>query len=160
MEIIVYAIYPRTRKKATLNLENVRGSVIMKFRFRRRYFMEMDEKLEEMGPPGDRGSDFRQGDKLNRFIARFIDLLIALILLKLFSPFGFFAGLTYLLISDGFLKGQSIGKHLLGVCVVFRDSGGVNPFRLSILRNLPIVLAYGVYIIPYVGWFFFALYWF
>ena len=118
--------------------------------------MQRDEKIEKMSLSGENPPDSPRGDTLNRFIARFIDLLIAMILMKIFSPFGFYAGVTYLFISDGFLGGQSIGKHLLGVRVVSRDSGRVNPFRLSILRNLPIVLAYGVYIIPYVGWFFFA----
>ena len=118
--------------------------------------MQRDEEGEEMSLPGDQGHLFPQGNKLNRFIARIIDLLIAMILMKLFWPFGFYAGVTYLFISDGFSGGQSIGKYLLGIRVVSRDSFRVNPFRLSILRNLPIVLAYGVYIIPYVGWFFFA----
>ena len=118
--------------------------------------MQTDEKGEQMGLPGEGSPGFPRGNNLNRFIARVIDLLIALILMKLFSPFGFYAGVTYLFISDGFSGGQSIGKYLLGVRVVSRDSDRVNPFRLSILRNLPIVIAYGVYVIPYVGWFFFA----
>ncbi len=99
---------------------------------------------------------YPKANLLNRFIAKVIDLLIALAFLQLLPPIGLYAGITYLFIADGFAKGQSLGKYLLGLYVLSRDSPEMNPFRLSVLRNLPLVLAYVLFLIPYVGWFFFV----
>jgi len=99
---------------------------------------------------------FPKANKLNRVIAKSIDLLIAMALSQILEPVGFYAGVLYLLISDGFAGGQSLGKNLLGMMVLSRESSGVNPFRLSIIRNLPIVGGFSLFFVPYVGLFFFV----
>jgi hypothetical protein len=86
-------------------------------------------------------------------IARLVDGLVAAAAAKLAPPVGWLGGLTYLLIADGFSGGRSLGKRLIGlqtICPRTRDASG---FRESILRNLPLGLAYVLYAVPYVGWF-------
>ncbi len=57
-------------------------------------------------------------NKLNRFIAKAVDLLIVGFFSEIFYPYGLIAGLLYLLIGDGFFNGQSLGKKLIGLKVV------------------------------------------
>ena len=56
---------------------------------------------------------FPKADVVHRFIAKFIDFLIVAALARVFSPVGFFAGMTYLLIADGLFQGRTKGTHLL-----------------------------------------------
>ncbi|HEX9758613.1 MAG TPA: hypothetical protein VGB26_12595 [Nitrospiria bacterium] len=109
--------------------------------------MEADEEVDNAFP---------KANNLNRAIAKSIDLLIAMALSQILQPVGFYAGVLYLLIADGFAGGQSLGKYLLGITVLSRELSEINPFRLSILRNLPIVFGFVLFCVPYVGWFFFA----
>jgi len=55
---------------------------------------------------------YSKANLLNRFIAKFIDLLIVGAFLKFLPPIGFLAGLTYLLVGDGLYDGKSLGKNL------------------------------------------------
>jgi hypothetical protein len=89
---------------------------------------------------------------LHRLIAKFIDLLLAAALARLLPPVGFFGGITYLLISDGFLGGRSIGKWLIGLKTIVVERNGPCTFRESIQRNGPLAVAYLLYFVPYVGW--------
>ena len=91
---------------------------------------------------------------LHRLIAKFIDLLLVAALARLLPPVGFFGGITYLLISDGFLGGRSLGKWLIGLKTVIVDKNGPCTFRESILRNGPLAVAYLLFFVPYVGWLF------
>jgi uncharacterized RDD family membrane protein YckC len=89
---------------------------------------------------------------LNRFIAKVIDLLIVAAVSKPVPPIGVLAGLSYLLLADGFGGGRSVGKRLIGLQTIVprtRDPAG---FRESIIRNLPCGLAQLAFEIPYVGW--------
>ncbi len=91
-----------------------------------------------------------KADLFNRVLAKFIDFLIASVLLFLPMPIGFFAALTYLLIADGIPpKGQSIGKKLIGLKVVINpvsENPRVCNWRHSVIRNLPFVfLGFGVF---------------
>lgn len=95
---------------------------------------------------------FPKADVLHRFIAKFIDFLIVAALARLFSPVGFFAGMTYLLIADGLFQGQSAGKRLIGLQTLRFDTGTPVSFRESILRNVPVGVAYLCLIVPYIGW--------
>jgi len=90
---------------------------------------------------------------LNRFVARIIDLMIAAALSKLLYPVGFFAGLTYLLIADGFFDGRSLGKKLINLRTV-KSTGELCTYKESILRNLTVAAGYLFFFIPYVGWLF------
>lgn len=90
---------------------------------------------------------------LNRFVARIIDLIIAAALSKLLYPVGFFAGLTYLLIADGFFDGRSLGKKLINLRTV-KSTGELCTYKESILRNLTVAAGYLFFFIPYAGWLF------
>ncbi len=90
---------------------------------------------------------------LNRFVAKLIDLIIALAASSLIPNVGMLAGLAYLLIADGFSGGQSIGKRLIGLQTVVLQTRETSGFKESIVRNLPFAVAYLVVPLPfYVGW--------
>ena len=89
---------------------------------------------------------------LNRGIAKLIDLFIVAAASQMIGPLGFLAGLAYILISDGFAGGRSIGKRLIGLQTVFPGRREAAGFRDSIIRNLPFAVAQLAFAIPYVGW--------
>lgn len=95
---------------------------------------------------------FPKADVVHRFIAKFIDFLIVAVLARVFSPVGFFAGMTYLLIADGLFQGRSAGKRLIELQTLRSDTGTAVAFRESILRNVPLAVAYLCLTIPYIGW--------
>lgn len=84
-------------------------------------------------------------DPLCRWIAKFIDLLIAMALSRLLSPIGFFAGMTYLLVADGMTPGYSVGKRVFDLAV-YDGEGLPCSVRASIVRN--VILA-----VPYAAWY-------
>jgi len=102
-------------------------------------------------PGGSAGGLDLKADYLPRFVARIIDLLVAAALAHVASPTGFFAGLTYLLIADGVMPGRSLGKAVIGLRVITTD-GQLAGLRESILRNLPIGVAFLLAVIPWIGW--------
>lgn len=89
---------------------------------------------------------------LNRFIAKFVDLIVVATAGQVVPPVGWLAGLAYVLIGDGLTGGQSLGKRLIGLQTVIPRSREVSGFRESIVRNLPLALAYLLFPIPYIGW--------
>lgn len=89
---------------------------------------------------------------LNRLIAKFIDLILVAAADRLVPPVGWLAGLAYVLIADGFSGGRSIGKRLIGLQTVVPRSRDVAGFRESIIRNLPLALAYLLFSLPFIGW--------
>jgi hypothetical protein len=89
---------------------------------------------------------------LNRFIAKFLDAIIAAAASRLVPPVGWLAGLAYVLIADGFSGGRSIGKRLIGLQTVIPRTRECSGFKESIIRNLPLALAYLLFPIPYLGW--------
>ena len=95
---------------------------------------------------------YPKANTLNRYLAKFIDVLIAVGLSKLLPPVGFFAGLLYIIIADGFFEGQSIGKKLIGLRAIVLAEGKKAGFREAIIRNIPFAIAYTLCLIPYVGW--------
>lgn len=97
---------------------------------------------------------YGKANLLNRFIAKFIDLLIVGALLKLLPPVGFLAGLTYLLIGDGLFDGRSLGKKFIGLRVILTEKDRGCSFRESIIRNLPFGIGYILFSIPWIGWIF------
>src|SRR3972149_8066343 len=106
---------------------------------------EFRESNEEDSP------EYSKASVLNRFVAKIIDLIVAAAFSKLLSPVGFFAGLTYLLIADGFFDGRSLGKKLIRLRTI-RIDGGLCTYKDSILRNISIAVGYALFFIPYVGW--------
>ncbi len=95
---------------------------------------------------------YPKANTLNRYLAKFIDVLISVGLSKLLPPVGFFAGLLYIIIADGFFEGQSIGKKLIGLRTIVLSEGKKAGFREAIIRNIPFAIAYTLCLIPYVGW--------
>ncbi|MBC8412536.1 MAG: RDD family protein [Nitrospira sp.] len=96
---------------------------------------------------------------IDRFIAKTIDLLVVATVISIIPGTGFYIGLAYIMLSDGFWSGRSIGKKLIGLRVVCSsDSGLENPcgFKESIYRNISFAagyLLYGILLgIPFVGW--------
>ena len=98
---------------------------------------------------------------LNRFIAKGIDFFVVAFLwvfLVFFeaSYLGMLAGISYILIADGFFDGQSLGKKLVKIRVVmFKDEQPSKcSFKGSIVRNS--LLAVVIFAqIPFIGWFIF-----
>jgi hypothetical protein len=88
---------------------------------------------------------------LNRFIAKFIDLLVVMALSQVLPPVGYLAALTYLLIKDGFSGGRSIGKRLIGLHVIIRERSAPCTFRESVIRNFPLAVAFLLAFIPLAG---------
>ena len=95
--------------------------------------------------------EYSKASVLNRLVAKIIDLIVAAAFSKLLPPVGFFAGLTYLLIADGFFDGRSLGKKLIKLRTV-KTGGELCTYKDSILRNLTIAIGYILFFIPYVGW--------
>ncbi len=115
----------------------------------------MPTMTEEVNFAKTEASDFQEYHKagtLNRFVARIIDLIIAAALSMLLYPVGFFAGLTYILIADGFFDGRSLGKKLINLRTIKND-GELCSYKESVLRNITIACGYLFFFIPYVGWF-------
>jgi uncharacterized RDD family membrane protein YckC len=81
-----------------------------------------------------------KADLLHRVLAKLIDALIVGALCTIPKMVGVAAGATYILISDGFFGGQSVGKKLIGLRVVVRDLDGSSTrpctFKDSLIRNL------------------------
>jgi len=88
---------------------------------------------------------------LNRFIAKFIDIIIIAAVAN-FGLVGWLAGMAYVLIADGFPGGQSIGKRVIGLQTVVPDAREVASFKESIIRNLPLAVGYLLLLVPYIGW--------
>lgn len=95
----------------------------------------------------------QKADLTTRIVAGFIDLLIIIGLTRLPDVIGFLSASGYLLIRDGLFKRQSVGKKLIGLRVIASDDPEfVITYRESIIRNVPLVIAYILFLIPYAGW--------
>ena len=92
-----------------------------------------------------------KANSLNRVIAKAIDFLIVGALLEILPKVGYFAGIVYLLICDGLFEGRSIGKRLIGLEVVVRDTRQACSFRESILRNFHFGIGLMLMKIPLIG---------
>lgn len=82
----------------------------------------------------------KKGDSIHRAIGKSIDFVLMGVLLLLPNLVGIFAAGLYILVSDGFFRGQSVGKKLVGLRVVATDPGQEGSkctFRRSVVRNFP-----------------------
>jgi uncharacterized RDD family membrane protein YckC len=108
---------------------------------------------EEVGGAHSVGAGiYPKAQVLNRGIAKLIDLFIVAAADQAIAPVGFFAGLAYILIADGFAGGRSIGKRVIGLQTVVPERREPAGFRESIIRNLPVAAAQLAFAVPYVGW--------
>jgi uncharacterized RDD family membrane protein YckC len=98
----------------------------------------------------------------SRFVAKLIDVMIALTLAKIvLSPLGPVIAILYSLFADGFrfgrLRGQSLGKALMGLRVIDRSSKEFCSLKQSVIRNSPVGFAIVFAVIPIYGWILLAL---
>lgn len=108
---------------------------------------------EEVGGAHSMGAGiYPKAQVLNRGIAKLIDLFVVVAASQVIPPVGFFGGLAYILVADGFSGGRSIGKRLIGLQTVLPDRRTAAGFRESIIRNLPFAVAQVAFAVPYVGW--------
>lgn len=96
--------------------------------------------------------NLKKADLTNRFLAKFIDGLIASALALVLDPVGTLMGATYILFADGLTGGQSLGKRLTGLRVVKVDDGEVITFKDSMVRNVHLTVIYLFSLIPVFGW--------
>jgi uncharacterized RDD family membrane protein YckC len=95
----------------------------------------------------------KRADLITRAVAGLVDLLLVIGLARLPDVIGFLSAAGYILIRDGLFDRRSIGKKLMGLRVLsLEESGSAATYRESIIRNVPIVLAYFLFLIPYAGW--------
>jgi hypothetical protein len=100
---------------------------------------------------GEEGSPYPKASLLLRGGARVIDIAIAYGLYRVTGPAGFVIALLYVLFADGWLNGQSVGKKLLGVKVIYLPTRAAARHRDSVLRNAPFGLVLLLGMMPDLG---------
>lgn len=110
--------------------------------------------MEEEGVGANPGGSgvYPKAQVLDRFIAKLADVVIVAAADKMIPPVGSLGGLAYILIADGFSGGRSLGKRLVGLQTVLARTRDVSGLKESIIRNLPLALAYVLFPIPFIGW--------
>jgi len=102
------------------------------------------------------GSPYPKADLVLRGLARIFDLLLAYALARVAGPVGPLFACIYLLVADGLIHGQSLGKRIFGVraMLVPRGARQGRPagYRESVLRNAPFALLGLFYGVTLVGW--------
>jgi len=88
---------------------------------------------------------------LLRAVSKSIDFILILAAAEALPLAGWLGGVVYLLISDGLMKGQSLGKKLTGL-KVRTASGEPCSIKDSIVRNSTLALGLLLWKIPVVGW--------
>ena len=97
------------------------------------------------------GSPYPKASLLLRAGGRLVDLVVAITLYFSTGPAGVVVALLYLLFADGMLQGQSLGKRLFGVKVVYLPTGQGARHRDSVLRNSPFGLVIVLGMMPDLG---------
>src|SRR5512133_1512071 len=103
------------------------------------------------------GSPYPKADLTLRGLARVVDLTIAFAFANAIPQLGPPVAALYLLVADGFMNGQSIGKRIFGIRTIVLppqgDTRGVPAgFRESVLRNAAFALVALFYGVSLVGW--------
>jgi uncharacterized RDD family membrane protein YckC len=96
--------------------------------------------------------EIKRAGLLLRTVSKILDFIIIAATIEVIPKAGFFAGLAYLLIGDGFFDGRSLGKKLIGLRVISADTNAACTFKDSILRNSTFGIGFIFYKIPWVGW--------
>lgn len=92
--------------------------------------------------------------RLNRLIAKLIDIGLVAIGGYMYYPMGLILGTIYLCIADSLYDGQSIGKRFMGFGVVSLVDGSPCSAKQSFIRNLPFTVPLFLFIFPFYGWIF------
>jgi uncharacterized RDD family membrane protein YckC len=85
-------------------------------------------------------------DPLTRWVAKFLDLLLAAAIAHLLPTVGFFAAVTYVMIADGLQPVGSVGKRLLGLAVRGPE-GRTCGVRESLLRNSVLAVPFALWLL-------------
>jgi len=91
---------------------------------------------------------------LLRTAAKILDFILIAAVMEIIPRAGFYAGLAYLLLGDGFFDGRSIGKKLIKLKVISATTDSPCTFRDSILRNSTFAAGYLFWLVPWIGWIF------
>lgn len=98
--------------------------------------------------------EIKSAGPLLRIAAKAIDFILIAAVIEIIPKAGFLAGLAYLLIGDGLFDGRSIGKKLLKLKVISRETNSPCTVKESILRNSTLAVGYVLWVIPWIGKFF------
>lgn len=101
--------------------------------------------------PGDDGSGYPKASLALRAGARLVDVAIAWGLFRATGPAGVIIAFLYVVFADGMLMGQSPGKKIFGVKVVFLPTRSGARHRDSVLRNAPFGLVLVLSMMPELG---------
>jgi uncharacterized RDD family membrane protein YckC len=101
--------------------------------------------------------ELKKASLLLRVFAKALDFILIALVTEMVPKAGFYAGLSYLLISDGLFDGRSIGKRLMGLRVVSTAAGTPCSMKESILRNAPLGAGLVLYRVPLIGWIFIVI---
>ena len=96
--------------------------------------------------------ELKKADVLLRVVSKALDILLIAAAWELLPRAGFFAGIFYILVSDGLLSGRSLGKKVIGLQVISLKTKMPCSMRGSILRNLPFAIGLLSLKIPLFGW--------
>lgn len=94
----------------------------------------------------------KKASLLLRVFAKILDFIIIAVMAEVVPRTGFYAGLFYILISDGLFNGRSLGKYLMGIRTVSLKNGQPCSIRDSVIRNSPFGVGLILYKIPLIGW--------
>jgi hypothetical protein len=95
------------------------------------------------------GSPYPKADLTLRGLARLADFSVAFVLAQTSPTAGPLLAAFYLLVADGLLVGQSIGKKIFGVRAVVVPRRAPAGYQESMLRNAPFALVAVFYAVPF-----------
>lgn len=96
--------------------------------------------------------ELKKAGLLLRVFAKALDFIIIAAIAEIIPTAGFYAGLSYLLISDGLFDGRSFGKYLMGIRVISSETGEQCSMKQSIYRNALLGLGLLSLRVPFFGW--------
>jgi len=94
------------------------------------------------------GSPYPKADLTLRGLARLVDLVLAFALAHAGHEAGPLLAVIYLLVADGLMHGQSIGKRIFGIRTMVIPRRVPAGYRESVLRNAPFALVALFYVVP------------
>jgi uncharacterized RDD family membrane protein YckC len=94
------------------------------------------------------GSPYPKADLTLRGLARVVDLTVAFALAHASPQLGPLLAAAWLLVADGLMAGQSIGKRIFGVRAVVVPRRVPAGYQESLLRNAPFALVAIFYAVP------------
>jgi len=109
----------------------------------------MTNPTPQLGSARRKGSPYPKAEVSNRLIAKAADLLVAVLFAYFIPTVGTLIGLVFLLLADALPNGQSPGKRLMGVKAVHVPTQRSCNHGQSVVRNLPIAIAFAIVTNPF-----------